>query len=216
MGILPTAEYRKNQILMHSSFKSSKCSSPLTILAPLARAVARTHESTSPHLLILRLRSALILPAVSAISSSRETIAVLVLMNLSLSSGSAFSRTYLSVNSATTTVGVIASPLSMNGFAFSPRLLPPKYSIQAKVSITTSVVNHRSPWNLSCSRLVRLMRLCLSAPNILDGTASALSISEFIVWSKLLVCLVFMSLLSFSTVVSFTAIVVVMYLTYIL
>lgn len=119
------------------SFKSSKCSSPVTTLAPFARAVARTHESTNPHLLIFRLRSALIFPAASAISSSKETIEVLVLMNLSLSFGLIFSLTYLSVNSATTTVGVIPCPFSMNGLTFSPLSLPAKYSIQAKVSITS-------------------------------------------------------------------------------
>jgi hypothetical protein len=121
--------------MMHS-FRSSKCSSPVTTLAPLARAVASTHESTIPHLLILRLRSALILPAASAISSSREAIAVLVRMNFSLSFGSKFSRTYLSVSSATTTEGVIPSPLSMYGLTLSPLSLPAKYSIQAKESIT--------------------------------------------------------------------------------
>src|SRR5579875_1200467 len=123
---------------MQSSFKSLKCSSPVITLAPLARAVARTHESTNPHLFILRLRSALILPAASAISSSRETIAVLVLMNLSLSVGSIFSRTFVgALRDYTTIAGVIPSPLSMDGLTFSPLSLPAKYSIQAKVSITS-------------------------------------------------------------------------------
>ena len=133
----------ENQILIQS-FKSSKCLSPVITRACLARAVARTHESTKPHLLNFRLRSALILPATSAISSSRELIVVFARINLSLSFGSKFSRIYLSVNSATTTAGVIPSPLSMNGFAFSPLTLPAKYSIQAKVSITSAVVRCHS------------------------------------------------------------------------
>lgn len=128
--------------IMIQSFKSIKCSSPVTTLAPLERAVARTHESTNPHLFILRRRSALTIPAASAVSSSSETTMVLVRINLSLSLGSTFSRTYLSVNSAITTAGVIPSPPSMNCFAFSPLSLPAKYSIQAKVSITS--VGHHS------------------------------------------------------------------------
>jgi len=49
----------------------------------------------------------------------------------------------------------------------------------------------------------------LSMPNMLEGIPSEVSMSEFIVWSMLFVCLSFIILFSFSAVDSLTAIVVV-------
>ena len=98
---------------MIASSKPRKCSSPVMTFIPLTLAVARTTESTNPQPLTRDLRSALIFPAISAVSSSSGARAEVVFRNLSLSLRSRFSLVYLSVNSAMTMVGVKASPLSM-------------------------------------------------------------------------------------------------------